>query len=79
MTTRDLLSLLSIENTTGQTPKFYYAHNMSDIRYPMLYWKAQAFGLGPLAGGIGTADEWLDWENYLDMVVAITELLKLAA
>jgi len=69
----------AIENTTGKTPRFYYAHNVSDIRYPMLYWNAQSFGVGPLAGGIGTPDEWLDWNDYLDMIVAITEMLKLAA
>ena len=69
----------AIENTTGKTPEYYYAHNVSDIRYPMLYWNAQAFGVGPLAGGIGTAEEWLDWNDYLDMIIAITEMLKFAA
>ena len=69
----------AIENTTSKTPEFYYAHSMSDIRYPMLYWNAQSFGVGPLAGGIGTPDEWLDWNDYLDMIVAITEMLRVAA
>lgn len=69
----------AIEDTTGKTPRFYYGHSMSDIRYPMLYWNAQSFGVGPLAGGIGTPDEWLDWNDYLNMIVVITEILKLTA
>jgi acetylornithine deacetylase/succinyl-diaminopimelate desuccinylase-like protein len=50
---------------TGRTPRFFYGHSMSDIRYPLLDWKAKsAYGIGPLAGNIGRADEWVDREEY---------------
>ena len=73
------MAVKAIHNVTGRKPRLYYGHSTSDIRYPMLYWNAQAFGVGPLAGGIATADEWLDWEEYLKMIIAVTEMLKFAA
>jgi len=49
---------------------------MSDIRYPLLYWKAQAFGIGPVCGDIGKESEWVDQKEYLDTIVAVTQMLK---
>ena len=63
----------------GKTPNMHYGHTTSDIRYPLLYWKAQAFGIGPLCGDIGKETEWVDRGEYLDTIVVVTEMLKNAA
>jgi acetylornithine deacetylase len=68
-----------IRELTGKTPSMYYGHTVSDIRYPLLYWKAQAFSLGPLAGNLAKENEWVDRKEYLDSIVAVTEILKNAA
>lgn len=69
----------TIRAVTGKTPYLYYGHTASDIRYPLLYWKAQAFGVGPLAGDLTKETEWVDRKEYLDTIVAVAEMLKNAA
>jgi len=64
---------------TGKSPSYYYGHSLSDIRYPILYWDAQAFGIGPLAGDLGKETEWVDRKEYLDTIVAVTAMLRQAA
>ena len=69
----------AIQEVTGITPKYYYGHTTSDIRYPILYWNAQAFGVGPLAGDIAKKTEWVDRNDYLQSIIVVTEMLKHAA
>jgi len=64
-----------LSEITGSNPEYYYGHAASDIRYPMLQWGAQAFGVGPKAGDIGLETEWVDREEYLDTIVAIVRML----
>jgi acetylornithine deacetylase len=64
---------------TGQEPEYYYGHSVSDIRYPLLYWNAQAFGVGPLSGDLAKETEWVDRKEYLDTIVAVAEMLRHAA
>ena len=68
-----------INAITEKTPIYHYAHTISDIGYPMLYWNAQAFGVGPLAGELQTENEWVDRKEYLDTIVAVTAMLQSAA
>lgn len=65
-----------VEGVTGQTPQLWYGHTMSDIRYPMLYWNAQTFGIGPLAGDIGQKSEWIGKEEYYNFIIILSEMLK---
>lgn len=65
-----------VENVTGKNPQLWYGHTMSDIRYPMLFWNSQTFGIGPLAGDIGKKTEWIGKKEYLDFVVTLTEMLR---
>lgn len=65
-----------LEAVKGREPHYYYGHSVSDIRYPLLYWGAQAFGVGPVAGDIGKKSEWVDREEYLDTIIAVTQMLK---
>jgi acetylornithine deacetylase len=65
-----------LEAAKGREPYYYYGHSVSDIRYPLLYWGAQAFGVGPVAGDIGKKTEWVDRAEYLDTIVAVTQMLK---
>ena len=69
----------AVQDVTGKTPKYYYGHTTSDIRYPLLYWNAQAFGVGPLAGDIAKETEWVDKNDYLQSIIVVTEMLKHAA
>jgi len=69
----------SIEAVTGKKPVYYYGHSLSDIRYPILYWEAQAFGIGPLAGDLGKKTEWVDRKEYLDTIVSVTHMLTQVA
>ena len=39
-------------------------------------WKANGFGLGPLAGDMRTETEYVDRKEYLDTIVVVTEILK---
>jgi len=65
-----------LTEVTGRQPHYFYGHAMSDIRYPLLYWKAQAFGVGPVCGDIGQKSEWVDQKEYLETIVAVTQMLK---
>jgi acetylornithine deacetylase/succinyl-diaminopimelate desuccinylase-like protein len=65
-----------LEAVKGIEPHYYYGHSVSDIRYPLLYWDAQAFGVGPVAGDIGKQSEWVDRDEYIDTIVAVTQMLK---
>lgn len=73
------MAVKAIHDVTGKNPSFYYGHSVSDIRYPLLYWNAQAFGVGPLCGDIGRETEWVDEQEYLDTIVAVTEMMKHSA
>jgi len=74
----DFLKMASevLEAVKGIEPHYYYGHSVSDIRYPLLHWDAQAFGVGPVAGDIGKKSEWLDRDEYIDTIVAVTQMLK---
>jgi len=65
-----------LTDVTGKEPSYYYGHSLSDIRYPLLYWNAQAFGVGPLAGDLGKESEWVDRKEYLDTIIAVTEMIR---
>ena len=66
----------AITDVTGKTPRLNYGHSCSDLRYPMLWWKAQGFGVGPTAGDMNTPTEWVDREEYMDTIITVTEILK---
>lgn len=74
-----LMAKQAIKDVTGKTPRCNYGHSVSDLRYPMLWWNAQGFGVGPLAGDMGTETEYVDRKEYLDTIIAVTEMLKHAA
>jgi len=65
-----------LTEVTGRQPHYFYGHALSDIRFPLLYWNAQAFGVGPVCGDIGRESEWIDQKEYLDTIVAVTQMLK---
>lgn len=71
-----LMASQVLTDVTGREPHYYYGHALSDIRYPLLYWNAQAFGVGPVCGDIGKESEWIDQKEYLDTIVAVTQMLK---
>lgn len=73
----DFLRMASrvLEAVTGRPPHYYYGHSVSDIRYPLLYWDAQAFGVGGVAGDLGKRGEWIDRDEYFDTIVAVTQML----
>ena len=71
-----LMASQVLTEVTGRQPHYFYGHALSDIRYPLLYWNAQAFGLGPVCGDIGKESEWVDRKEYLDTIVAVTQMLK---
>ncbi len=60
---------------TGRAPVYFYGHSMSDIRYPLLYWQAQAFGIGPLSGDLGKKTEWVDRNEYFLTIAILVELM----
>jgi len=59
-----------LTEVTGRQPHYFYGHALSDIRYPLLYWNAQ------VCGDIGRESEWIDQKEYLDTIVAVTQMLK---
>lgn len=65
-----------LADVTGRKPHYFYGHALSDIRYPLLYWHAQAFGVGPVCGDIGQESEWIDRKQYLATIVAVTQMLR---
>jgi acetylornithine deacetylase len=69
----------AIADVTGKTPRYNYGHSVSDLRYPFLWWKANGFGVGPLAGDMNTEREYVDRKEYLDTVVVVAETIKNAA
>jgi acetylornithine deacetylase/succinyl-diaminopimelate desuccinylase-like protein len=71
-----LMASRVLTDVTGRKPHYFYGHALSDIRYPLLYWNAQAFGIGPVCGDIGKESEWIDRKEYLDTIVAVTQMLS---
>jgi acetylornithine deacetylase len=67
-----------LSDVTGKEAYYYYGHALSDTRYPMLCWNAQAVGVGPRCGDIGRKSEWVDRNEYLDTIVAVTQMLRQA-
>ena len=65
----------AILNVTKEEPRLNYAYALSDTRYPLVDWKAQAIGIGPVCGDLGTKDEWIDREQYLDTIAVVADLL----
>lgn len=65
-----------LTDVTGRKPHYFYGYALSDIRYPLLYWHAQAFGIGPVCGDIAQESEWIDRKEYLDTIVAVTQMLR---
>jgi acetylornithine deacetylase/succinyl-diaminopimelate desuccinylase-like protein len=61
---------------TGRAPSLTYAYSLSDIRYPIHHWGADAIGIGPRCGNLGDADEWIDREEYLGTIMAATGILR---
>ena len=68
-----------VQAYTGRNPKYFYGHSMSDIRYPLLFWNAQAYGIGPLSGDLGKASEWVDRDEYLLTIAILVELMRRCA
>jgi len=66
----------AITDVTGKTPRYNYGHSVSDLRYPFLWWKANGFGVGPLAGDMNTETEYVDRKEYLDTLIVVAEILK---
>ena len=66
----------AITDVTGKTPRYNYGHSVSDLRYPFLWWKANGFGIGPLAGDMNTETEYVDRKEYLDTIIVLAEILK---
>jgi len=71
-----LMASQVLTEVTGRQPHYYYGYALSDIRYPLLYWNAQAVGIGPECGDIGKQSEWIGQKEYLDTIVAVTQMLK---
>jgi acetylornithine deacetylase/succinyl-diaminopimelate desuccinylase-like protein len=71
-----LVAKKAIKDVTGKEPKYNYGHSVSDLRYPMLWWKAQGFGVGPLAGDMNTPTEYVDRTEYLNTIISVAEMLK---
>ncbi len=71
---------IEVVKAFGKTPQFFFGHSMSDIRYPLLDWNADAaYGIGPLAGDLGTEEEWVDKEEYILSIAILTELIRKVA
>jgi acetylornithine deacetylase len=66
----------AITDVTGKTPRYNYGHSVSDLRYPFLWWKANGFGVGPLAGDMNTETEYVDRMEYLNTLIVVAEILK---
>ena len=64
-----------MQSLTGRSPKYFYGHSMSDIRYPLLFWQAQAYGIGPISGDLGKETEWVDRDEYLLTIAVLVELM----
>ena len=64
-----------LSDVTGEEAYFYYGHTLSDARYPMVYWNAQSVGVGPHCGNVSTKSEWIDRNQYLDTIVAVTQMM----
>jgi acetylornithine deacetylase/succinyl-diaminopimelate desuccinylase-like protein len=66
----------AITDVTGKVPRYNYGHSVSDLRYPFLWWKANGFGVGPLAGDMNSETEYVDRKEYLDTISVVAEILK---
>jgi len=74
-----MLSSKVVASLTGKKPTFFYGHSMSDIRYPLQHWQAQAFGIGPLSGDLGKETEWVDKKEYFLSILILVELMRCIA
>ena len=64
--------------TIGVPPQLNTLHTGSDIRHPMVQRNIPTLGLGPLGGSLaqnGSADEWVDVEDYLRTVKVVAGLM----
>lgn len=61
--------------TNGQEPVAWPAHTASDIRFPLIYSSAPTIGFGPLGGGFGGPDEWLDLGEFQEAITALSLLM----
>lgn len=68
-----------VESVTGKRPRYFYGHSMSDIRYPLQFWRAQAYGIGPRSGDLGKATEWVDKKEYFNSIHIMVELMRRGA
>ena len=66
----------AILDATKEEPRLNFAYALSDTRYPLVDWKAQAIGIGPRCGGLGTKNEWIDRDQYLDTIAVVADLLQ---
>ena len=64
-----------VREYTGRVPSYFYGHSMSDIRYPLLFWNAQAFGIGPLSGDLGKEVEWVDKNEYFLSIAILADMM----
>ena len=64
-----------VKEYTGRVPTYFYGHSMSDIRYPLLFWRAQAFGIGPLSGDLGKEVEWVDKKEYFLSIAILADMM----
>jgi len=64
-----------IQAATGVSPRFYYGHSVSDIRYPVLWWGVPAVGVGPVVGNLGKPDEYIDKNEYLTTIAVLAMLI----
>jgi len=56
--------------------QFWVREKRRKIGYPMLYWNAQAVVIGPHCGDTGPEVEWIDRKQYLDTIIAVTQMLR---
>ena len=64
----------AIQRVTGEVPHVNPLHTASDIRNPILQQGIPTIGLGSRAGNLtqsGFVDEWIDVEDYINMVKVI--------
>ena len=68
----------AISATTGIEPHVNPLHTSSDIRNPILQRGIPTVGLGSLSGNLtqsGFVDEWVDVEDYLNMVKVVSTII----
>jgi len=65
----------SIRTVTGHEPTFVGVPDGSDMRHFILYGKTPTVMIGPRGGGIHATDEWLDIDEYITAVKALSVLI----